>query len=156
MWPENAQSGCPKVFHNLSRKLCPKYPVLVKIQNIVSAMPECPPKIRPSICKRTRPPQWHYDVLQGLDYLQAANAVKDTRLGAAIELVKKRYTNDGRWLCRMCTEVNTTLRGGRRSAEPLEHSPSVEGAGLVGQRGNRCRSRTRCPTAIDPRLLGIG
>ena len=44
------------------------------------------------------PPQWHYDVLRGLDYLQAAKALKDNRLGAAIDLVKKRRTSDGRWL----------------------------------------------------------
>ncbi len=44
------------------------------------------------------PPQWHYDVLRGLDYLQAAQAPKDQRLGAAIELVRKRRTRDGRWL----------------------------------------------------------
>jgi hypothetical protein len=43
------------------------------------------------------PPQWHYDVLRGLDYLQAAKAPKDRRLAEAIELVKKRRTADGRW-----------------------------------------------------------
>ncbi len=44
------------------------------------------------------PPQWHYDVLRGLDYLQAAKAPKDSRLGVSMELVKKRRTADGRWL----------------------------------------------------------
>jgi hypothetical protein len=44
------------------------------------------------------PPQWHYDVLRGLDYLRAAGAAKDQRLDDAIELVKKRRTSDGRWL----------------------------------------------------------
>ena len=44
------------------------------------------------------PPQWHYDVLRGLDYLQAARAPKDSRLNEAIELVRKRRTGDGMWL----------------------------------------------------------
>ena len=44
------------------------------------------------------PPQWHYDVLRGLDYLRAGEAPKDSRLGASIELVKKRRTSHGTWL----------------------------------------------------------
>jgi hypothetical protein len=43
------------------------------------------------------PPRWHYDVLRGLDYLQAANAPRDERVGDAIELVLKRRKADGRW-----------------------------------------------------------
>ncbi len=44
------------------------------------------------------PPQWHYDVLRGLDYLQSSNAAKDARLADAIELVDRRRESDGRWL----------------------------------------------------------
>jgi hypothetical protein len=44
------------------------------------------------------PPQWHYDVLRGLDYLQAARAQRDPRLEESIELVRKRRTAEGRWL----------------------------------------------------------
>ncbi len=44
------------------------------------------------------PPHWHYDVLRGLDYLQAARAARDPRAAGAIELVEKRRTRDGRWL----------------------------------------------------------
>ena len=43
------------------------------------------------------PPQWHYDVLRGLDYLQAARAPLDARLEEAIELVRKRGGADGKW-----------------------------------------------------------
>lgn len=44
------------------------------------------------------PPHWHYDVLRGLDYLQAANAPKDPRLEDAVELLITRRTRDGTWL----------------------------------------------------------
>jgi len=43
------------------------------------------------------PPQWHYDVLRGLDYLRAAGAERDERLTEAIELVERRRGADGRW-----------------------------------------------------------
>jgi hypothetical protein len=44
------------------------------------------------------PPQWHYDVLRGLDYLRAAGAPRDPRLQAAVELVEKRRNVEGVWL----------------------------------------------------------
>jgi hypothetical protein len=43
------------------------------------------------------PPQWHYDVLRGLDYLQAARAPRDPRLADAIALVHKHRAPDGTW-----------------------------------------------------------
>lgn len=45
----------------------------------------------------TFPPRWHYDVLRGLDYFQAAGAAPDPRLDPAIELLLKRRLPDGRW-----------------------------------------------------------
>jgi hypothetical protein len=44
------------------------------------------------------PPQWHYDVLRGLDYLAAAKTPREERIKDAIELLMKRRTSDGRWL----------------------------------------------------------
>ena len=43
------------------------------------------------------PTRWHYDVLRGLDYLRSAGVVPDKRLAEAIDLVKKRRGEDGRW-----------------------------------------------------------
>ncbi len=43
------------------------------------------------------PPQWHYDVLRGLDYLRAARAPRDDRLCEALDLVKKRRAAGGTW-----------------------------------------------------------
>ena len=43
------------------------------------------------------PTRWHHDVLRGLDYLRSAGVVPDKRLAEAIDLVKKRRGEDGRW-----------------------------------------------------------
>jgi hypothetical protein len=44
------------------------------------------------------PPQWHYDVLRALDYLQAAGARRDSRLQEGIEIVERRRSQNGTWL----------------------------------------------------------
>ncbi len=43
------------------------------------------------------PPTWHYDVLRGLDYLRSAGVDADGRLDEAVEVVKKRRHQNGRW-----------------------------------------------------------
>jgi len=43
------------------------------------------------------PTIWHYDVLRGLDYLRSAGARPDERVAEAVELVKKRRHQNGRW-----------------------------------------------------------
>ena len=43
------------------------------------------------------PPQWHYDVLRALEYFRAAGSAPDPRCAEAIELVRERRRNDGRW-----------------------------------------------------------
>ena len=43
------------------------------------------------------PPQWHYDVLRGLEYFRAAGAPPDPRCREAIDLVHQRRRDDGRW-----------------------------------------------------------
>ncbi len=43
------------------------------------------------------PPQWHFDILRGLDYFRAAGAPRDERLTDAIELLRDKRRQDGRW-----------------------------------------------------------
>ena len=43
------------------------------------------------------PPRWHYDVLRGLDHLQDAGASTDPRVAGAMDLVRSKQRNDGRW-----------------------------------------------------------
>ncbi|HEY7564525.1 MAG TPA: hypothetical protein VIA81_06330 [Acidimicrobiia bacterium] len=54
--------------------------------------------IEPSWSRFSFPPRWHYDVLRGLDYFRKANAQPDERTAEAIELVRSKRTEDGRWL----------------------------------------------------------
>jgi hypothetical protein len=43
------------------------------------------------------PTRYFYDVLRGLDYLRAADAVPDERAAEAIDLVASKHGEDGRW-----------------------------------------------------------
>jgi len=45
----------------------------------------------------TFPPFWHYDVLRGLDYLRNAGIQPDSRVSEAIEIVRQRRHQNGRW-----------------------------------------------------------
>jgi hypothetical protein len=53
--------------------------------------------INPVWTRFSFPPQWHYDVLRGLDYFRAATDSPDKRCAEAIELVHERRLSDGRW-----------------------------------------------------------
>lgn len=43
------------------------------------------------------PPTWHYDVLRGLDYLRSAGVEPDERVAEAVEWVRKKRHQNGRW-----------------------------------------------------------
>jgi len=43
------------------------------------------------------PTFWHYDVLRGLDYLRAADIKPDSRITDAIQIVRDRSHQNGRW-----------------------------------------------------------
>src|SRR5438105_12676867 len=53
--------------------------------------------IKPIFLRFSFPPRWHYDILRALDYFQAINAPGDERLAEAIEIVRNRQGEDGRW-----------------------------------------------------------
>ena len=42
-------------------------------------------------------PQWHFDVLRGLEYFADAGAGQDERLGDAVAVVRRARRSDGRW-----------------------------------------------------------
>ncbi len=44
------------------------------------------------------PPQYFYDVLRGLDYFRAAGREPEERMREALELVRQKRQEDGRWL----------------------------------------------------------
>jgi hypothetical protein len=43
------------------------------------------------------PPQWHFDVLRGLNHFQAAGAARDERLADAVQVLRDSRRPDGRW-----------------------------------------------------------
>jgi hypothetical protein len=43
------------------------------------------------------PPQWHFDVLRGLEHFRAAGAERDVRLAEAIDVVRRAQSPDGTW-----------------------------------------------------------
>ncbi len=43
------------------------------------------------------PPHWHYDILRGLDYLQAAAVPRDHRLADSVDLLMRHRREDGTW-----------------------------------------------------------
>jgi hypothetical protein len=43
------------------------------------------------------PTWWHYDVLRGLDYLRRAGVAPDARVAEAIDLLRSKRDDDGRW-----------------------------------------------------------
>lgn len=53
--------------------------------------------IRPDWTRFSFPPQWHYDVLRGLEYFRSTGRPPDERCAEAIELVQRRRGEDGRW-----------------------------------------------------------
>jgi hypothetical protein len=54
--------------------------------------------IEPSWTQLAFPSLWHYDVLRALDYLRAAGVEPDERVSEAVEIVRERRQDDGRWL----------------------------------------------------------
>jgi hypothetical protein len=43
------------------------------------------------------PPQWHFDVLRGLEHFRSADAPRDKRLQDAIDVISRAQQPDGRW-----------------------------------------------------------
>ncbi len=44
------------------------------------------------------PYYWHYDVLRALDYFRWTSAARDPRMAEAVEVVRSKRQQDGRWL----------------------------------------------------------
>jgi hypothetical protein len=53
--------------------------------------------IKSEFIRLSFPPRWHYDILRALDYFQAVNAPRDERLSEAVEIVRSRADETGRW-----------------------------------------------------------
>jgi hypothetical protein len=60
------------------------------------------------------PYYWRYDVLRALDYFRRSGAERDSRMSAAVEVVRSKRQPDGRWLLDRVHpgRVHFTLEGG--------------------------------------------
>jgi hypothetical protein len=43
------------------------------------------------------PPQWHFDIMRGLEHFRLAGAERDQRLSDAVEVIRRRRRVDGTW-----------------------------------------------------------
>lgn len=54
--------------------------------------------VKSALTRLAFPPQWHFDILRGLDYFRASGAACDERLSDALGLLEKKRTAEGVWL----------------------------------------------------------
>ncbi|GAA4369839.1 hypothetical protein [Agromyces bauzanensis] len=53
--------------------------------------------MHPEFTRLHHPASWHFDILRGLDALRDAGIAYDTRMDDAIEILRRRQRDDGRW-----------------------------------------------------------
>lgn len=53
--------------------------------------------VNPTFTRFPFPPQWHFDVLRGLEHFRAADASPDERLSAGVEVIRRARRADGTW-----------------------------------------------------------
>jgi hypothetical protein len=53
--------------------------------------------VDPAFTRFPFPPQWHFDIVRGLEHFIAADAPVDDRLGDAIDEIRRTRRNDGTW-----------------------------------------------------------
>ena len=53
--------------------------------------------VDPAFTRFPFPPQWHFDVLRGLEHFRASGAPNDGRLSDAVRRVRDARSRDGRW-----------------------------------------------------------
>jgi len=54
-------------------------------------------EVNPAFRRFHFPPQWHFDVLRGLEHFRAAGAACDERLSDAVDVIRGAQRKDGTW-----------------------------------------------------------
>lgn len=53
--------------------------------------------VDPAFTRFPFPPQWHFDIVRGLEHFRAADAPRDPRLADAVDVVRRAQRSDGTW-----------------------------------------------------------
>jgi hypothetical protein len=53
--------------------------------------------VDPAFARFPFPPQWHFDIMRGLEHFRAAGAGRDQRLGDAVDAIRRARRPDGTW-----------------------------------------------------------
>ena len=53
--------------------------------------------VNPAFTRFPFPPQWHFDVLRGLEHFRAVGAAPDARLASAVQVIRRAQRKDGTW-----------------------------------------------------------
>jgi hypothetical protein len=74
--------------------------------------------IDPEFSQLSFPTGYHYDVLRALDYLRAAAAEPDERMAEALDIVRDKRRDDGRWNLENLHPDQLDIEMGEREGEP--------------------------------------
>lgn len=53
--------------------------------------------VDPAFARFPFPPQWHFDIVRGLEHFRSSGAARDPRLADAVEVVRRTRRKDGTW-----------------------------------------------------------
>jgi hypothetical protein len=105
--------------------------------------------IDPAFLEFSFPHWWHYDVLRGLDYLRSTGQPPDDRAAEAINIVRARRDDDGRWPLDKVWEGETSVEMEHEEGKPSRWITLRARRVLdwAGQAGPPVRGRTATPAA---------
>lgn len=63
----------------------------------------------PEFLRLHHPPRWHFDILRGLDAMRDAGVATDPRMADAVEVLRSRRRDDGRWAANRAYPGDTHL-----------------------------------------------
>ena len=90
-------------------------------------------------------PQWHFDVLRGLEYFVDVAVEQDERLEDAIAVVRHARRADGRWPTFRLSRPYV-VSDGRAGCEQVKHCAGASGPDVVGV------GRLNPPGSVNPQL----
>ena len=109
--------------------------------------------VDPAFARFLFPPQWHFDVVRGLEHFVAAGAQVDERLSDGIDEVRRRQRRDGTWPTFVAISGAATGSDRAPRSESLVDAAGAPGPGVAGT-GSPCertRSASRAGSGLGRR-----